>query len=109
MSDPELRRALVDEADEADKRLRAIQAGVGGNPANLIIQGVNRQADLQQYVGRSVGDIAAAEGKHPIEAMIDLSLAGDLNVEFLGPDRGSNNEFMAEMRSSTLIPSGSVT
>ena len=29
--------------------------------------------------------------------MLDLSLAGDLNVEFLGPDRGSNAEFMAEM------------
>src|SRR3954469_14594645 len=100
MQDLELRRALVEEGGEADKRLRAIQAGVGGNPANLIIQGVNRQADLQQYVGRSVGDIAAAEGKHPIEAMIDLSLAGDLNVEFLGPDRGSNADFMAEMMSS---------
>ena len=40
------------------------------------------------------------EGKHPIEAMLDLSLAGDLNVEFLGPDKGSNAEFMAEMMSS---------
>jgi len=29
--------------------------------------------------------------------MLDLSLQGDLNVEFLGPDRGSNAEFMAEM------------
>jgi N-acyl-D-amino-acid deacylase len=100
MQDPELRRALVEEADAADKRLRAIQAGIGGDPKGLIIQGVNRQANLQQYVGRSVGEIAAAEGKHPIEAMIDLSLAGDLNVEFLGPDRGSNAEFMAEMMSS---------
>ena len=43
-----------------------------GNPAGLIIQGVNRQADLQWAVGRSVGDIAAEQGKHPIEAMIDL-------------------------------------
>ncbi len=97
MRDPELRQALVDEAEEADRRLRAIQAGVGGNPANLIVQGVNRQADLQQYVGRSVGEIAEAEGKTVIEAMLDLSLAGDLNVEFLGPDKGSNAEFMAEM------------
>ncbi len=32
--------------------------------------------------------------------MIDLSLAGDLDVEFLGPDKGSNAEFMAEMMSS---------
>jgi N-acyl-D-aspartate/D-glutamate deacylase len=105
MQDPELRRALVDEAEEADRRLRAIQAGVGGNPANLIVQGVNRQADLQQYVGRSVGEIAEAEGKTVIEAMLDLSLAGDLNVEFLGPDKGSNAQFMAEMmRTPYAIP-----
>ncbi len=97
MADPELRTRLVDEAESADRRLRAIQAGVGGNPATLVVQGVNRQANLQQYVGRSVGDIAVAEGKHPIEVMLDLSLAGDLNVEFLGPDKGSNAEYMAEM------------
>jgi N-acyl-D-aspartate/D-glutamate deacylase len=100
MGDPELRQALVAEAEEADRRLQVIQAGVGGDPARLVIQGVNRQQDLQQYVGRSVGEIAEAEGKHPIEVMLDLSLAGDLNVEFLGPDRGSNAEFMAEMMSS---------
>ena len=61
---PSSAEALVDEAEEADRRLQVIQAGVGGNPKNLVVQGVNRQADLQQYVGRSVGDIAEAEGKH---------------------------------------------
>ena len=30
---PELRQALVDEAEEADRRLQVIQAGVGGDPA----------------------------------------------------------------------------
>ena len=100
MADPELREALVAEADEADRRLRAIQAAVGGNPAHLVVQGVNRQPDLQQYVGRSVGQIATEEGRHPIEAMLDLSIAGDLNVEFLGPDKGSNAAFMAEMMDS---------
>ncbi len=54
----ELRKALVDEAEAADKRLRAIQAGVGGNPKGLIIQCVNGSAHLEQYVGKSVGDIA---------------------------------------------------
>jgi N-acyl-D-aspartate/D-glutamate deacylase len=29
--------------------------------------------------------------------MLDLSLAGDLNVEFLGPDKGFNAEYMAEI------------
>lgn len=97
MQNPELREALITEAEEADRRLKVIQAGVGGNPRYLVIQGVNRQADLQEYVGRSVGDIADEQEKHPIEVMLDLSLQGDLNVEFLGPDRGSNAEFMAEM------------
>ena len=106
MQDPELRRALVEEAEEADRRLQVIQAGVGGNPRDLIIQGVNRQADLQQYVGKSVGAIADAEGKHHIEVMLDLSLQGDLNVEFLGPDKGSNAEFMAEMMSSPYAVPG---
>ena len=97
MRDPELRAAVVAESEEADRRLQVIQAGVGGNPAGLIVQGVNRQADRQKYVGRSVGDIAAAEGKNVIETMLDLSLMGDLNVEFLGPDKGSNAQFMAEI------------
>ncbi|MFN0028598.1 MAG: N-acyl-D-amino-acid deacylase family protein [Acidimicrobiales bacterium] len=97
MADPELRQAVLAEAEEADRRLQAIQAGVGGKPERLIVQGVNRQQNLQQYVGRSLGDIATDEGKHPIEVMLDLSLKGDLNVEFLGPDRGSNADFMAEL------------
>ena len=97
MKDPALRKALVDEAEAADRRLQIIQAGVGGNPKFLVVQSVNGQDDLAPYVGKSVGEIAEAEGKHPIETMLDLSLAGDLNVEFLGPDRGSNAEFMAEM------------
>jgi N-acyl-D-aspartate/D-glutamate deacylase len=88
---------VLDEAEEADRRLQAIQAGVGGKPARLIVQSVNGQADLEQYVGRSLGDIAKEQGKNPVEVMLDLSVQGDLNVEFLGPDRGNNADFMAEM------------
>jgi len=97
MRNPDFRTALVEEAETADKRLRAIQAGVGGNPKFLVVQSVNDQPELEQYVGRSVGDIADEQNKHPVEVMLDLSLAGDLNVEFLGPDRGANAEFIAEM------------
>ena len=97
MADPELRQAVLAEAEEADRRLQAIQAGVGGKPERLIVQSVNHQEELENYVGRSLGDIAKEEGKHPIEVMLDLSVQGDLNVEFLGPDRGSNADFMAEM------------
>jgi N-acyl-D-aspartate/D-glutamate deacylase len=101
MRDPELREALVREAEEADRRLQVIQAGVGGNPKGLIIQGVHNNDQLRKYEGRTVGDVAQEEGKHPIEVMLDLSLQGDLNVEFLGPDKGSNADFMAEMMNSS--------
>ncbi|MDG2277691.1 MAG: amidohydrolase family protein [Pseudomonadales bacterium] len=97
IQDPELRQRLIEEAEAADRRLQVIQAGVGGNPSHLIVQDVAGHDELEHYVGRSVGDIALEEGKHHIEVILDLSLAGDLNVEFLGPDKGSNAEFMAEM------------
>jgi N-acyl-D-amino-acid deacylase len=97
MRDPELRAAVVAETEEADKRLQAIQAGVGGAIQNLMINAVNRRPELQQFLGRSVGDVAAEQGKHPVEVMLDLSLQTDLQAEFLGPDKGSNADYMAEI------------
>ena len=47
---------------EADKRLRAIQAGVGGNPRHLIVQWVENVEELEKYVGKSLGQIGAEEG-----------------------------------------------
>jgi N-acyl-D-aspartate/D-glutamate deacylase len=101
MRDPDLRDALMREAEEADRRLQVIQAGVGGNPKGLVIQGVHNIDTLRKYEGRTVGDVAAEENKNPIEVMLDLSLEGDLHVEFLGPDKGSNADFMAEMMNSS--------
>ncbi len=97
MKNPALRAAVKRETEEADRKLQVIQAGVGGPIPRLIVQTANNQAELEPYVGKSVGQIAAEEGKDPIDVMLDLSLAGDLNVEFLGPDRGFNAEHTAEM------------
>jgi N-acyl-D-aspartate/D-glutamate deacylase len=97
IQNPALREAVKREAEEADRRLQVIQAGVGGSIPGLIIQSVNGQPELEKYVGKSLGQIAQEEGKTPIDVMLDLSLAGDLNVEFLGPNRGFNAEYTAEM------------
>ena len=61
------------------------------------MQTANDQPELEKYIGLSVGQIAEAESKDPLDVMLDLSLAGDLNVEFLGPDRGFNAGHTAEM------------
>ncbi len=97
MKDPALRAGIKREHDEANRRLEIIQAGVGGPIRHLIVQHANDKPELEKYVGKSVGQIAEEEHKHQIDVMLDLSIAGDLKVEFLGPDRGSNAEFMAEM------------
>lgn len=97
MQDPELKAAVIAEAEGADKKLQVIQAGVSGAPQKLVVQGVNRQDNLQKYVGKSLGQIAEEEGKHHIEVMLDLSIAGDLNVEFIQPKFDFNADFNGEL------------
>ncbi len=52
---------------------------------------------LEKYVGKTIGQIAKEENKDEIDVMLDLSIAGDLKVEFLGPNRGFNLDFYSEM------------
>ncbi len=97
MQNPALREAIKRETEEADRKLQVIQAGVGGAIPTLIVQSANDQTELEQYVGKTLGQIAEEQGKDPIDTMLDLSIAGDLNVEFLGPNRGFNADYTAEM------------
>jgi len=97
MQNPALREAVKREAEEADRRLQVIQAGVGGSIPGLIVQSAGGNPALETYVGKSLGQIAQEEGKTPIDVMLDLSLASELKVEFLGPNKGFNAQYMAEM------------
>jgi len=97
MKDPALRKDLKGEYESANRKLEIIQAGVGGPVRTLVVQGVNNVPELEKYVGKSLGDIATEEDRHPIDVMLDMSVQGDLKVEFLGPNRGFNADFMAEM------------
>jgi N-acyl-D-amino-acid deacylase len=97
LQDPQMRAAVIKETDEADARLRSLQAGVGGNPRNLIVQWVENHEELEKYVGKSLMQIGMEENKHPLDVMFDLSVATNLKAEFLGPNKGFNAEFMAEI------------
>jgi N-acyl-D-amino-acid deacylase len=97
MRNPEMRRAAIRAIDEADPNFKAILAGVGGNPKYLIVQWVENHEELEKYIGKALGQIGMEENKHPVEVMLDLSIATNLKAEFLGPNRGFNADFMAEI------------
>ena len=61
------------------------------------MQWVENNEELEKYVGKSLGQIGMEEGKHPVEVMLDLAIATDLKAEFLGPNRGFNADYMAEI------------
>jgi N-acyl-D-aspartate/D-glutamate deacylase len=96
MRDPELRRAAEREIAEADRRLLLSQ-GLGGPIPGLIISYCNRQEELDKYIGKSVGQVAQEWGKSPVDTLLDLSILGDLNVEFYGPNPGFSSEYTAEV------------
>ncbi len=79
---------------------------LGGPLQGLRVQRARNHPELARYLGKTVGEIAEAEGKHPLHAMLDLALAGDLEVEFRTPQVFSADaEKVAEMlRSPYVIP-----
>jgi N-acyl-D-amino-acid deacylase len=97
MQDPKLRSEAVYATDNADNTFKALMNGLGGHPRRLILQWVENHEELEKHVGKTLAQIGEEEGKHPVEAMLDLSIATGLKAEFLGPNRGFNAEFMAEI------------
>jgi N-acyl-D-aspartate/D-glutamate deacylase len=66
LQDPAMRSAVIKETDEADARLRSLQAGVGGSPRNLIVQWVENHEELEKYVGKSLAQIGMEENKNAL-------------------------------------------
>ncbi len=58
------------------------------------------------YEGYTVGEIAAREGKHPIDAMLDVAVAGELRVGFATPLLFTPPESMKEVANSTMALPG---
>jgi len=95
MKDPALRDRIKAETERANTLFSNTQLAVGGPIQKLVVQGVNRRQDMQQYVGKSLGTIAAEQNKDPIDVMLDLSLMTDLKTEFLGEGPQWNVDHMA--------------
>jgi N-acyl-D-aspartate/D-glutamate deacylase len=76
------RALFADPAFRAEFRATAGRSSLFvGDTSPLRVEGVHRP-EHQGLIGRTVGEVAAAVGKDPVDAFFDLALADDLKTRF---------------------------
>jgi N-acyl-D-amino-acid deacylase len=90
---PALRAALRAEYDSGHTPV------VTGSIKDFSVETV-QDDKFEKYVGMTVEQIANAENKHPMDAMIDLSIEDGLKTEFSTPARNVRADHAAELMSS---------
>jgi N-acyl-D-aspartate/D-glutamate deacylase len=103
MSRPELRAEMRADYDAGGMETLNI---VFGEFHKFIARKI-RNTDLKlKYEGMSVEQIAEKEGKHVIDAMLDLSVADDLRTEWAGPVANANIEGYKDLMKSPYTMPG---
>ena len=103
LAKPELRKEMRDDYDKGGMDTMNI---VFGEFHKFIARKV-RDRDLKlKYEGLSVEQIAEKEGKHVIDAMLDLSVADDLRTEWAGPISNANIAGFKELMDSPYTMPG---
>ncbi len=106
LADPD-RRAAMKEVHEA----RGGLFGAGYDLTEIKVHWISSDApDARRlkdtYEGFTVGEIAQREGKHEIDAMLDVAVAGDLMVGFATPLLVTPTESMREVANSSMALPG---
>jgi N-acyl-D-amino-acid deacylase len=63
-----------------------------------------RRPDLKKFENMTVGEVAKLEGKHPVDAMLDIACADGLNTEFYTPPVNQRVDYLKEMVTSSAQP-----
>ncbi len=85
LADPKIREEM--KAEEED----LVTTGVGGPIEGVWIEATPDHPELEKYIGKTLGEIAGEEGKHHIDVMLDIGVAGDLKVRFRTPEIASTD------------------
>ena len=98
MKNPAIRQAMIAEYDTGHTPV------VTGSFKEFEVETV-QNPELQKYVGMTVEQIAKQENKHPVNAMLDIAVADNLETEFNTPARNTREDYVAElMASAQSIP-----
>jgi N-acyl-D-aspartate/D-glutamate deacylase len=106
LADPE-RRAGMKEIHEARGGLFGSGYVLDEITVNWISSDApNAQEIKERYEGWTIGEISAREGKHPVDAMLDIAVAGDLKVGFATKLLETPPESMKEIATSPVALPG---
>jgi N-acyl-D-amino-acid deacylase len=101
LADPEIRGRLKAEYDSGRAPL-----GFFGPLARYALHGTSCPV-AQPLVGLELRAIAARLGRHPVDALLDISLAEDLRTEWISPLINENAAYVAELLDSPYTIPGS--
>ncbi len=100
MQDPEMRRRLREEWDSGVRPGNTV-----GSVAGLVVEEVGN-AEFERYEGMSIQQIADNEGKHIVDAVLDLAVADNLQTEFMAMNARDNADFASEVLHSPHVIAG---
>jgi N-acyl-D-aspartate/D-glutamate deacylase len=112
MADPSWRARLKAEYDAGRGPVagggteeRAVRVGTGLR--DLLLEWVtSTDPELKKLEGLTVNEIAALQGKHAVDVLLDVSLADDLRAGFGTPPRHTNVDAMREIATSPFALPG---
>jgi N-acyl-D-aspartate/D-glutamate deacylase len=103
LSDPDVREKM-----KVEEELITMEA-IGGKLENLLIVGVGSHEHLEKYVGMRLGEYAKLQGTSVLEALLDISISGKLEVVFrtnsVAPEDPKETAEM--LRSPYVVPGAS--
>ena len=103
MEEPAVRAKL---REEWESGIRPGQVGViDDRSLAALLVGRAATREYECYEGRMMGDIADEQGKHVVDALLDIVLAEDLQTEFVAmPDRNDPRLTGEVLRSPYVVP-----
>ena len=96
MKDSRMRQAL---REEWERGLLPGEPMMKDSLPGLVVEDVGNR-ELERHVGRSIAEIAESDGKHVIDALLDIVVADDLRTEFIGVQAREKPEYTAEIVNS---------
>ena len=111
--DPAWREATMGTVEERKSKLAdpTRRASLKNDPTGAVTSSFDdviilevKRADMKHLENLTLREAGEKEGKHPVDAMLDLAVADDMATTFYSPAVGEKNEFLKELvNDSTLL------